>query len=455
MAQARKPRGLRRRKSLLKSIREFLTPRVWKQVRNAVPRRRMPRWDVRPLLWILVTMTWCCGDSLPERFEAARGVYVLCHDKRRRPGETFQGFQQALNKLPLPVLRALAHALRQRIAQRLDDRWQIKGLIPLGCDGSRMECPRTAELERHLGQGGKQDSAPTVWTTAIVHLLTGVAWTWRFGKGGKASERDHLVQMLPSLPPGALIVADAGYYGYELLLELLRAGVWFLIRMSSNVKLYTEEGVELTEFREGTVYYWPEAVQKKGGPPIQARLLCIRDKKRKVDVWLLTNLMSPEQLSWADASRFYRWRWENEGYFRTYKRTLAKVKLSSRTIREVHREAEASMIATQLLLAQGALAMPRPRTLSAGEADEPRVMCSPRKVLREIRRDMSNLPGPRGRGGLAQRLKNCQRERRPRSSPKVARPWPRRKDHQPPQPPKILTLTAAQKSLLSRCRNAA
>jgi len=107
MAQARKPRGLRRRKSLLKSIREFLTPRVWKQVRNAVPRRRMPRWDVRPLLWILVTMTWCCGDSLPERFEAARGVYVLCHDKRRRPGETFQGFQQALNKLPLPVLRAL------------------------------------------------------------------------------------------------------------------------------------------------------------------------------------------------------------------------------------------------------------------------------------------------------------------------------------------------------------
>ena len=94
-------------------------------------------------------------------------------------------------------------------------------------------------------------------------------------------------------------------------------------------------------------------------PAVQARLLCVRDKKRKVDVWLLTNVCSAAQLSLEDASRLYRWRWENEGYFRTYKRTLAKLKLSSRTVREVHREAEASMIATQLLLAQGARAMPK------------------------------------------------------------------------------------------------
>jgi hypothetical protein len=279
----------------------------------------------------------------------------------------------------------------------------------------------------------------------------GIPWIWRFGKGGKASERDHLEQMLRSLPPQALIVADAGYYGYELLLALLRAGVWFLIRMSSTVKLYTQEGVELTEFREGTVYYWPEAVQKKGGPPVEARLLCIRDQKRKVDVWLLTNLMSPEQLSWADAGRFYRWRWENEGYFRTYKRTLAKMKLSSRTIREVHREAEASMIATQLLLAQGALAMPKPRTLSDAAVEDPRVMCSPRLVLREFRREVANLPGPRGRGSFATRLKHCQRERRPRTSPKAVRAWPRRQPHEPPKAPKILTLTTAQKRQLRRC----
>lgn len=451
MVQARKPGRLRpRAKSLLDSLREFLTAEVWKQVRKAVPRRKMPRWDVAPLLLVLLTMTWCCGDSLPEKFEAARGFYVVCHDKRRRPGETFQGFQQAVGKLPLAVLRALAKGIRGRIEHLLADRWQFGGWIPFGCDGSRLECPRTVQLEQRLGQGGKEGSAPTVWVTAIVHLLTGVPWTWRFGRGSKPSERNHLVQMLKDLPRRALVVADAGYYGYELISVLIGAGVVFLIRMSSTVTLYTENETPLADFREGLVYYWTKSARKKGLPPVAARLLCVRDKTRKVDVWLLTNSMSSKQLSYSDAGRFYRWRWENEGYFRTYKRTLAKVKLLSRTVREVHREAEASMIATQLLLAQGARALPKAKT-----NEEPRVMCSPRRVLLEVRRELRGRLGMGCRGGFSDRLRQCCRETRERSSPKAARAWPRRKEHKPPGPPKILTLTAAQKHLIYPTRKAA
>jgi hypothetical protein len=74
MVQTRRSGRLRpRAKSLLESLREFLTPQGWKQVRKAVDRRKMPRWDVHPLRFVLLTMTWCCGDSLPEKFEAARG----------------------------------------------------------------------------------------------------------------------------------------------------------------------------------------------------------------------------------------------------------------------------------------------------------------------------------------------------------------------------------------------
>ena len=42
---------------------------------------------------------------------------------------------------------------------------------------------------------------------------------------GNASEREHLRQMIPRLPPAALIVADAGYVGYELAAALVAAGV--------------------------------------------------------------------------------------------------------------------------------------------------------------------------------------------------------------------------------------
>ena len=171
--------------------------------------------------------------------------------------------------------------------------------------------------------------------------------------------------------------------------------------------------------------------------------MCLRDKRRKVDVWLLTDV-SPERLSLRDAGRYYRWRWENEGYFRTYKRTLAKMKLMSRTVREVHREAEASMIATQLLLALGAQAMP------AANQEESRVLCSPRKVLLEIRRELHN-PGPtRQHRNFRKRLHDCRREQRPRTSAKAIREWPRRKPHKSPGPPTILTLTDAQKRKISQ-----
>ena len=192
----------------------------------------------------------------------------------------------------------------------------------------------------------------------------------------------------------------------------------------------------LHEFREGIVYYWPKNQQDEGKPPIRGRLLRIHSCRHKVDVWLFTNVEDSNQLSLEMAGTCYRWRWENEGFFRTYKRTLKKVALTSRTLRLVHREAEASMIATQLLLCQGALAMPAPRKGSLP------IMCSPRGVLLEVRRDML---GRRESKPFRERIASMQREQRVRTSPKQAREWPRRKPHTAPHPPVLLRLTEEQK----------
>lgn len=449
MSCARKRRIRPAAKSLPQSIREFLTPAVFRQVRKAVSRRKQPRWDLHPLLYVLLLTTWCCGDSLPEQFEVARGFYILCCPKRRRPGKSFAGFEKACSKLPIPVLRALASALRSRIAVVFGERLLYKGFIPLGCDGTRQACPRSEELERRLGTFGKKDSSPAspmIWNTSIVHLALGIPWCWRFGRGTKASERLHLIQMIPLLPKLALMVTDAGYVGYEVIRALVEANVWFLIRMSSNATFYSEDQTPLAEWREGIVYYWPKERQDAGQPAIRGRLICVRSRRRTVDVWLLTNVEDRGRLSVELASQLYRWRWESEGFFRTYKRTLKKIKLQSRTVRLVHREAEASMIATQLLLCQGALAMP------AAGADETPVTCSPRKVLLEIRREIRR-PSPKP--DFHVRLASASRERRLRTSPKEKRIWPRRKKHKPPNAPVILKMPDELKYELQQHVNAA
>src|SRR5208283_4000246 len=181
MARARKhARQRRRAKSLIGSMRNFLTPEVFKQARNATTRRKSPRWDIHPLLWILLLTTYCCGDSLPEKFEAAKGFYVACCPKRKRPGKSFAGFEKAIAKLPMPVLRALAAGIRGRIEVIFAERWKVGSFIPLGCDGTRQACPRTEELEQRLGTFGKEGSPPMIWNTSIVHLTLGLPFCWRF-----------------------------------------------------------------------------------------------------------------------------------------------------------------------------------------------------------------------------------------------------------------------------------
>jgi hypothetical protein len=436
-------------------LREFLTPALWKQAHQArrrTQRKQSSRWMVQPLVLMLLLMTWSKGDSQGERFECAKAYCQVCLQKRRTPGKTVQGFQKALARLPLVVLRTLAAGVRLVLSSRLAERWQVDGFVPIGCDGSRVECSRTPELEQRLGQAGKDKSAPTLWVTALVHLRWGVPWAWRFGKGN-ASERGHLERMLSVLPACALLVADAGYFGFGLTARLLANDVQFLLRMSSNVTLYTREQVRLERYREGEVYYWPSQKERQRGAarPLHLRLIRIRAKRRRHDVWLLTNVMDPKRLSHSLAGKMYRWRWQNEGCFRTYKHTLKKVKLVSRTVRLVHREAEGSWLALQLLLAQGVLAqqvhpLKQPATFEAAAQE---VKCSPRKILIAIREEIASAPRPR-RLSYREQLRRAQGERRQRSSAKASRVWPRRKPHQPPRPPKLRKLSRAQKSALAK-----
>lgn len=447
MARPSTSRGLRPVvRSLRDSLRYFLTPGLFQQAHQACsPRRARKRWDLQPLILVLLCLTWAAGDSQAERFETARAFVIAYRPKRARPGRSIAGYHKALARLPMSALRAVAASLRVTLPRLLTRCWKVAGFIPLGCDGTRLQCPRAAPLEQRLGQAGKPNAAPTVWLTALVHLRLGVPWAWRWGKG-TASERGHLRLLLAALPAAALVVTDAGFVGYDLTRTLLEQRVCFLIRVSSQATFYRAGAGAPQRFRDGLVWYFPQSKKKGRGqcPPLRVRLLRVRGRKGK-DVWLMTNVRSARKLSVALAAQLYRWRWESEGFFRTFKRTLGKVKLSSRTVRLVHREAEGAMLATQLLLAQGTLALQpyRPRGVKKV------VACSPREVLLAIRDELRSVRRPGGKS-FGQRLAGTRRESRRRRSAKAKRPWPQRKPHKPPKPPRLLTLTEAEKAQIFR-----
>ena len=313
----------RRAESLSGSIRQFLTPEVWKQARQAAHAagcRNDPRWSLQPLILTWAMMTWCAGPTDAERFLTARTFYVRVHGpKRKRPGQYFSGFHKAVRRLPMTVWWAVGAAVRRQLERTLADRMVVDGWTTFGCDGTRLECPRTQQLEDDLGQASKPGSAPMLWITALVSLRTGVLWSWRLGTA-KAGERQHLLDLLEDLPRAplapVLLVCDAGYVSYELIRTLLGRGCSFLIRLSSQAQLSSDAGVEVAMFREGQFWYWTDKAEKAEKPPLRVRVIRVASRKRKNDVWLVTDVLDPQLLSAESAGRLYRMRWESECFSR-------------------------------------------------------------------------------------------------------------------------------------------
>ena len=139
----------------------FLTPQGWKQVLRHWNPKNALRWRPQPLLLVVILMTWCAGDSQAERFETAKAFYVASYQRQRRPGKTLEGFQNALARVPARALRAVATAVRSRLQAVFAQRWLVDGFVPLGCDGSRLNCPRSPELEQRLRTASEKATHPS------------------------------------------------------------------------------------------------------------------------------------------------------------------------------------------------------------------------------------------------------------------------------------------------------
>src|SRR5262249_26921013 len=124
--------------SFLDCLRYFLTPAFFRQAHRLLRPMHAVRWHPQPLPLALILMTWCCGDSVAERFESAKAFYIAAYQRQRRPGKTVEGFQKALARVPAIALRRLAQALRRRLEQVFAQRLVVAGFVPLGCDGTRL-----------------------------------------------------------------------------------------------------------------------------------------------------------------------------------------------------------------------------------------------------------------------------------------------------------------------------
>jgi hypothetical protein len=309
--------------------------------------------------------------------------------------------------------------------QRLTDYQCIERWNALAVDGSDSPCPRTLSNQAAMGDKGKPDGIPQVTMTSLLHLRTGLPWSFRVGPGTE-SERAQLRMMFDDLPAGSLLVADAGFVGYEICRDLLKRGQHFLWRVGGNVHLLMGLGYEC-DVQDSTVYLWPAEFRDQ--PPLKLRLIQLEDEKKQT-VYLVTSVLAPEELTVEEAGKIFAARWGIEVNYRTLKQTMELPALRSQTPETCYLEL------TWAILSQWLLKLMNVRALHQAGIDPRRA--SPAQTRDVIRRCLKGeRPCRRTRSPLGIVLATCQLDQYIRTRSKGSRDYPRKKRQRPPGPPKL------------------
>ena len=398
--------------------------------------RANAKWTPQRLVFAALFMAWAADAALCDRFDTAGRLLRELFPWWPR-GMTYTGFVNAWLRHHERVLPALAVRLRRRQTELAGERLLRCGWRAFAVDGSRFEAARSEANKKRLGCAGRKKTGPQCFLTMALDLASGLPWDFRIG-AGTASERAHFEDMLDTLPPGALAIADADFVGYELWRAIADGGRHFLLRIGANVRLLQKLGVAVEE-REDTMYLWPQ--DRRDEPPLVVRLVVLKRGKKKI--YLATNVLDEAKLTAADAAELYALRWESEVGFRSIKQTLERRKLRSQAPAQAMAELSWAVLGLWVL---GALAVES--LLKAGK--DP-LSWSAAAARRTVRNAMKRAHRPaRSVRALARELEGAVRDEYVRTGSKKRHDWPHKKREKPPGAPKIRPATTGEIQLAKR-----
>lgn len=399
------------------------------------PQVRSPRrWTLEYVIYVSVLMVLDGSESLKDRFVHARQAVVAMFPGRKRPGKTYQGYVKACRRLQRSHLRAIQRQLRDRHRFVAGPFWQRDGWVAFAADGTRVELPRTAANEKAFGCAGRDKTAPQLQLTSLYHMGTGLPWAWQIGAGTE-SEQVHLRRLSRWLPVDSLLVADAGFTSFDLLRFLLARRVHFLVRMGSNRTLLTGVEDARVQVKGEWVWLWPRQKQSQY-PPLKLRLVRIEQANHS-PMCLATSVLDEQALTDRQIGQFYRMRWGQEVFHRSFKQTLRQHKMHSGSPGQARRELDWALM--------GYLILGLWTVQAQIEAHRDPLTWSVAQSLRIVRGAMRPAGGFGRRGNLVSQLRRAVKDGYVRKGLKATRPWPRKKNDRPPGLPKLREATPQEK----------
>jgi len=248
---------------------------------------------------LLLRAFWdeCSSHGLPLRSETPVTGQAFCAARRKLKPELLRQL----------VVRSAAQWDSQHGASH-----RFRGFRVLAIDGAKINLNRGDELFDYFGapSGGHY---PQMLLSTLYNPLSKRVHDLRVAPQD-GDERRELEELMPSLSPGDLLVADRGYPSFRIFEKLLQAGCHFVIR---SPKAQTFKGVQ-SFVESGRKQGWVTLYPPSGYPhpeaaPIKLRIAVFREFGDDPIV-LLTDLGS-KSLTRQDLLTIYRLRWKIEEFY--------------------------------------------------------------------------------------------------------------------------------------------
>ena len=271
---------------------------------------------------------------------------------------------RARQRLPLEMVSALTRETGRLLSEKALPQWLWRGRSVKLVDGTGISMPDTEENQAVYPQPSTQAAGvgfPLARVVMLICLATGAALDMAVGPhSGKGTGELGLVRrLLGGFCPGDVMLADALYCNYFLIVTLMAAGVDVL---------FEQNGARITDFRRGSslgtrdhLVHWPKpAARPQWMTPEQYASfpdeLTVREAKVAHRV-LVTTLTDERQVSKDDLSALYARRWNVELDLRNLKTTTGMDVLNCQTPQMNEKQLWVHLLAynvIRLLMAQAA-----------------------------------------------------------------------------------------------------
>jgi hypothetical protein len=264
----------------------------------------------------------------------------------------------ARQKLPLELLNQLTIKVGELISHPIPPHWKWFGRSVRLIDGTTVSMPDTKKLQAVYPQPKSQKEGlgfPICRLLAVSCLHTGVILNASIGpcKGKGSDETSLLRNVLETFKTGDVVVGDALFGSYFLLVEMMTRGVDILFEQLGSRKLTSDFGKGVTLGKKDHLidinkpkirpdWMTPEAYNEA------PEKITIRECKVGKKI-LITTMLTAKDYPKKALSALFKQRWHVEVDFRHIKTTLGLVVLSCKTPQMCQKEMWVYFLANNLI----------------------------------------------------------------------------------------------------------